>query len=251
MQNVVIAARNPLFILVLATAVLTGLFINGWLFGLGLLVYVLGVAMAARDQRTAQAAQTAAASAARSAAMAQLHSSTFRTLVEEIDRSQAQIARSIGEADSALMRLLQRIDSQSHELVEQAHTLARKGQVIEAYLQQIDHRRIQDQIDDVDTQLARTSDDYTIQQLQDTRRALVERQNHARALETYIGRIIAQLQNIDANLDNVLAETVRLRTADVVSADSASNQVAERLRDLNSDMDSFQQVLDTALGEIR
>jgi hypothetical protein len=33
----------------------------------------------------------------------------------------------------------------------------------------------------------------------------------------------------------------------MVSADSASNQVAQRLSDLNADMDAFQQVLDTAL----
>jgi hypothetical protein len=58
---------------------------------------------------------------------------------------------------------------------------------------------------------------------------------------------MAQLQNICANLNNVLSETVRLRTADAVSADSTSNQVADRLRDLNADMSAFQTMLDTAL----
>jgi hypothetical protein len=249
MQTILMAARNPLFVLVLVTAVLTGLFVSDWLFPLGLLVYVAAVVLATRDQRTVHAARVASQRAARSAAMAELHSSTFRTLVEKIDRTQSQIARSVREADSALGRLLQRIDSQARGLVEQAHALARKGQVIETYLFQIDHRRIQERITEVDAQLARTSDNYTVEQLQDTRRALVERQSSAQALETYISRIIAQLQNIDANLDNVLIETVRLRTADSVSVDSASNQVAERLRDLNNDMDAFQQVLDTALAE--
>ncbi len=66
-----------------------------------------------------------------------------------------------------------------------------------------------------------------------------------------MGRILAQLQNISASLDNVLAETVRLRTADAVSADTATNQVAQRLSDLKSDMDAFQMVLDTALAQSR
>ena len=67
-------------------------------------------------------------------------------------------------------------------------------------------------------------------------------------LTTYVGRIQAQLQNIHANLENVLATTVRLRTADAVSADPLTNQVAQRLSDLKADMDSFQKVLDTALA---
>src|SRR6266508_3451933 len=64
-----------------------------------------------------------------------------------------------------------------------------------------------------------------------------------------LGRMLAQLQNISANLDNVLAETVRLRTADSASADTATNQVAQRLSDLKADMDAFQRVLDTAMTQ--
>ena len=105
------------------------------------------------------------------------------------------------------------------------------------------------QRDGVNQRLAATQDAYTRQQLEETRQALAERQQHARDLETYVGRILAQLQNISASLDNVLAETVRLRTADAVSADTATNQVAQRLSDLKSDMDAFQLVLDTAMTQ--
>ncbi len=70
---------------------------------------------------------------------------------------------------------------------------------------------------------------------------------NAEALQRYGVRISAQLQNIAANMSNVLAETFRLRTSDAASADGATNQVADRLRDLNADMDAFQRLLDTAL----
>ena len=76
----------------------------------------------------------------------------------------------------------------------------------------------------------------------------MEKIQNVRDLDTYIGRISAQLQNISASLDNVLAETVRLRTADAASANSTTRQVARRLADLKSDMDAFQAVLDTALA---
>jgi hypothetical protein len=76
---------------------------------------------------------------------------------------------------------------------------------------------------------------------------LTDRRANAEALQAYGARISAQLQNIAANMSNVLAETIRLRTSDAASADGATNQVADRLRDLNADMDAFQRMLDTAL----
>lgn len=243
MQTFLVAARQPLALAVLLTAIVAGLTVALWLLPLGLLVYAIVVLLAGRDPATA----AAASQQARRAARPQLTSRTFRAIVNKIDRAQQEVARSVAQAPPPLATLLQSVTQQTHDLVEQAHLLASKGQVIEAYLTALNYRQIQDQLNQIDAQIARTQDSYTLQQLRETRTALVDRQSNAQALETYIGRITAQLQNIDANLDNVLAETVRLRTADVVSADSMSNDVAQRLRDLNTDMDTFQRVLDTAL----
>ena len=127
--------------------------------------------------------------------------------------------------------------------------LCEKGEIIEQYLTNVNSQALQDRINTIDRQLTTTTDQYTIHQLQETRDALTDKQNNARDLETYRGRINAQLQNISASLDNVLAETVRLRTADAVSANTTSNQVAQRLSDLKADMDAFQRVLDTALTQ--
>jgi chromosome segregation ATPase len=243
MQTLLIAARRPFALAVLFAAVVAGLTTAIWMLPLGIAVYVATVALAARDP----ALTTIMQQSARSASISRLTSPTFRAIVEEIDRSHRDIERSASQTEGSLAALMQRISDQTRELVSQAHVLATKGQTIEQYLAVVNYRQLHDQINQVDDQLARTSDTYTIQQLQETRKALVDRQTNAQALETYIGRIMAQLQNIDANLDNVLVETVRLRTADAVSIDSTSNQVTERLNDLNSDMDAFQRVLDTAL----
>ena len=163
--------------------------------------------------------------------------------------SASKIVRSVSQASGALGRLLMPIGDQARELVAEAYILCDKGQIIESYLATSNQRALQDQINALDQRIAATHDPYTQQQMQETRQALAERQANARDLETYIGRILAQLQNISANLDNVLAETVRLRTADAVSADTATNQVAQRLSDLKADMDAFQRVLDTALTQ--
>jgi chromosome segregation ATPase len=243
MNDMLTAARQPLNLLVLVVAVLVGLTVANWLLVVGVLAYLVAVFLTARDPATGVAAQRSA----RRASIAKINSPTFRAILNEIDTSQREIERSIAQTSGPLARLLGGVKTQTGDLVDQAHELARKGEIIEQYMKTINLAQLQTQIAHLDGQIARTHDTYTLQQLQETKRALVDRQSNASALQTYIDRINAQLQNIDANLDNVLAETVRLRTADTVSANSASNQVAERLRDLNADMDAFQRVLDTAL----
>jgi DNA repair exonuclease SbcCD ATPase subunit len=235
------AARQPLALLVLVVAIAAGLTVAIWLLPLGLLAYAAMVFLTARDPELIMLAQRPT--------RPRLSSPTFRAQLDSIERTQQEIGRSAAQAGGALTRLLAPIGEQARELVEQAYTLCDKGQVIERYLATTNLRALQDQINSVDQRLGATQDAYTRQQLEETRQALAERQQHARDLETYIGRILAQLQNISASLDNVLAETVRLRTADAVSADTATNQVAQRLSDLKSDMDAFQRVLDTALTQ--
>jgi len=235
------AARQPLALLVLLIAIAAGLTVALWLLPLGLLAYAAMVFLSARDPVLLAYSQRAP--------RPRLSSTTFRAQLDAIERTQQEIGRSVSQATGPLGRLLAPIGDQARELVEQAYTLCDKGQIIERYLATMNHRALQDQVNAVDQRLVATQDPYTRQQLQETRQALVERQGHARDLDTYIGRILAQLQNISANLDNVLAETVRLRTADAVSADTATNQVAQRLSDLKADMDAFQHVLDTALTQ--
>lgn len=242
MTYVLAAARRPLFLLVLLVAVLSGLRVALWLLPLGLIVYAVAVVLTARDPGFVKTSQ-------RTAQRRKISSATFGSLIGEIDRARADIDRSAAQASGPLQRLLAGITDQADALVEQAHELASKGEIIESYLATVDRQELDREIAQIDSQIARTGDDYTLQQLRETRAALVDRRSNADALQTYTGRITAQLRNIAANLSNVLAETIRLRTADAVSADSTGNQVAQQLSDLNADMSAFQQMLDTALAQ--
>lgn len=234
------AARRPLPIMVLVAAIAGGLLVFWWLFPLGLFAYGLIVFLGGHDPQLAAASQRTP--------RPRLSSPTFRAQLGAIERTQEQIGRSVAEAEGPLAALLARIDAQTADLVEQAYELCERGQVIEGYLARVNQSELQQRIAATDQQLAATADPYTRQQLEETRAALAEKQRNAGELTTYVGRIQAQLQNIHANLENVLAETVRLRTADALAADSATTQVAQRLADLKSDMDTFQRVLDTALA---
>ncbi|HEU5086239.1 MAG TPA: hypothetical protein VFT99_02295 [Roseiflexaceae bacterium] len=239
-----LAARQPLALVVLVVAVAAGLTVALWLLPLGLLAYAAMVYLGARDpQLAAQPAPPPRPSRPR------LSSPALRTQLDVIERTQQEIARSASAAGGALARLLMPIVEQSRELVEEAYLLSDKGQTIERYLAGVDAKAIEREIDGLGRQVQLTQDSYTRDQIKQTLAQRQEKLDNVRDLETYNGRILAQLQHIAASLDNVLADTVRLRTADAASADSATNQVARRLSDLKSDMDTFQKVLDTALSQ--
>lgn len=239
-----LAARQPLALIVLLVAIAAGLTTALWLLPLGLLAYAAMVYLNAQDP--ALKFQTPVAPRV---TRPKLTSPTFKAQLDSIERTQQEIGRSASQTNAVLMRLLSPISTQARELVQEAYGLSDKGQTIERYLLTIDRNAIQKEIKALDAQISATQDQYTCEQLQETRRQREEKLTNVRDLETYVGRITAQLQNIGATLDNVLADTVRLRTADAASADATSNQVAQRLADLKSDMDAFQRILDTALSQ--
>ncbi|NJL33129.1 MAG: hypothetical protein HC893_03860 [Chloroflexaceae bacterium] len=237
-----VAARNPLFLAVLVVALITGLTAEIWLLPAGIVVYVLAVVLASRDTRLQARQQSQQRRQG-------LSSRTFLDKINQIEYAQREVEQAIDGATGVLKRTLQQsLGPQTRELTDQAHNLARKGQTIEAYLMQINPMQVQSQIDEITARIQRTTDQYTREQLEGTHQALVAQRESADVLRTYIGRITSQLDNILANLRAMPAQILRMRASDV-DAQMVSEQVAAQLSDLNSDMQSFVSVLDTAIGQ--
>ncbi len=244
MKSLFTAARHPLFITVAVVAVISGLLVAPWLLPLGIMVYIVSVLLAARDPALAARIE-------RNQRSQGLTSPTFVARVNSIEQSRKAVLRALQQTGGPVaQRLRPTIEPQTAELVEQAYTLARKGQDIERYLSQVNHRSLQEQMKEIDRRIAQTSDQYTINQLQGTRQALEHQVESAQVLDTYIGRIKSQLENIDANLDAMPAQFIRLQASDT-DASMASSQIASSLQDMNADMHSFVDMLDNALDQTR
>jgi chromosome segregation ATPase len=240
MSSLLIAARQPLHIVVLLVALLTGVLVTPWMLPLGIGVYVLAVGLASRD---ASLLADVAAKERRKG----LSDPRFLDRINRIEHSRAEVERSLKRAGGAVAsRLGQNVLPQTTHLVEQAYTLANKGQAIEQYLARVNPTQIQNQINSIDARIESTTDQYTIKKLESTREALVEKRDSMQALQTYVGRINSQLDNIAANLDTMPAQIMRMRASDVDTT-MASSQVTQYLSDLNADMDAFVTMLDTAL----
>ncbi|GIV95568.1 MAG: hypothetical protein KatS3mg057_0225 [Herpetosiphonaceae bacterium] len=241
MNSLALAARQPLAVTVLAAAIISGLVVALWLLPLGLVVYLAMVLLASRDPQL----QALAARPTRPRNLAP----AFKHAVDHIERTSGEIERLIASTSGSLRRLLDPIGEQARTLVAHAYGLAEKGAVIDQYCASAQPQQIRQQIAAIDARLAATSDEYTRQQLQSTRAALVEQEQNVTALMTYRERVIAQLTNVAANLDKVYTDTLRLRAAQVTDATSISGQIAEQLNNLNADVDAFQHVLEGALGQ--
>lgn len=241
MKALRIAARQPLAVLVLVAAIFGGLTLTIWWLPLGLVIYGVVVWLAAQDPLL-----TAPPARPRS----RITSPLLRTAINEIERSQREVERAVAGTQGALAGILTNIVTQTRDLVEEAYFLADKGQIIEHYLASNDYQRLTQQVTQLDWQISATIDPFTRQQLEERRKALLDQQKHLQDLRLYIDRIQAQLANIDASLDTILAEVIRLRTADAVAMSSASSNVQQRLADLRSDMEVFRKVLDTAMTGI-
>jgi archaellum component FlaC len=242
MNTLLVAARKPLLLAVPVVAIITGLLVHPWMLPLGIVVYVVSVLLASRDASLLQASQQRKRREG-------ITSPLFAAKISEIERSQQEVERALARVGGPVAaRLSQSVQPQTRALVEQAYTLARKGQDIERFLSRVNDQHIQKQIDQIDARIDKSTDQYTIDQLQGTRKALVEQLNSAQVLQTYIGRINSQLDNIDANLDAMPAQFLRMRASDV-DANMASEEVANHLNDLNADMTAFVGMLDTALHQ--
>jgi chromosome segregation ATPase len=244
MKSLFTAARHPLFLTVAVVAVISGLLVAPWLLPLGIMIYIVSVLLAARDPALAARIE-------RNQRSQGLTSPTFVARVNSIEQSRKAVLRALQQTGGPVaQRLRPTIEPQTAELVEQAYTLARKGQDIERYLSQVNHRSLQEQMKEIDRRIAQTSDQYTINQLQGTLQALKHQVESAQVLDTYIGRIKSQLENIDANLDAMPAQFIRLQASDT-DASMASSQIASSLQDMNADMHSFVDMLDNALDQTR
>ncbi len=242
METILVAARKPLFLAVLGVAILTGLLVSPLLLVAGLVVYVVVVLLAAQDKTLVEQQELRRKRKG-------LHSQTFLYKITLIELAEQEVEKTIHGAGAELRRTLaSTIGRQTEELVDQSYLLAQKGQQIEQYLQRINLAGLQQRINELQQRIQSTLDQYTREQLEQTHRALVGQRDSAAALQTYIERISSQLENIHANLQAMPAQILRMRASEV-DAQLLSEQVANQISDLNTDMHAFMNVLDSAMGQ--
>src|SRR3954454_992594 len=138
------AALRPVNLAILGAAIVAGLAIALWLLPLGLLAYVVAVALTLFDP---QAVVVRPAVPVRTAPQG----TAFQPQLDNINRAQAEIERSVAAAEGPLRPALERITAPVDEIIQEAYSIASKGQLIVDYLQQTS-------MHDLNVQLARVEE---------------------------------------------------------------------------------------------
>jgi hypothetical protein len=236
MNSLIVAARRPLFVLVLLTALASGVFVSIWLLPIGVLSYALAVALASRDPAVMR--QRPASLGGKPSVLAEP--------LERIDRTLEAIDGLSDGAPAALADTFQRVCGQAAELAAQAHDLATRGETVERYL--FAAPPLESDLQRVAAQLAATSDAETRRHLEETRTALMQQQRSVQQLSAALSRTAAQLASIGATLGNARADLVRLRAAPPDDVSRTGGRLSAQLDQSRADLGSFLAELETVLG---
>src|SRR5438045_6521065 len=133
------------------------------------------------------------------------------------------------------------------ELTGTIYDLALKAQSLQASLQGsgIDVEGLQSDILRLENLVKNTKDDFARSQYQATLDGKREQQKNYQDTTEALNRWHAQLDNALATLDTILSQVLRIRSSEVLSLSSATDEVSKSLRDQVDQLKATSDALDT------
>jgi chromosome segregation ATPase len=227
------ALLNPLNLAMLAMAAAAGLCAAWWLFPIGLILWGVMVYSIASDPalRTAQVSESRAPLAQR-----------FQLQFDRLERTQNSITNAIAGANRRVRTVLQPIQNEVDKLVEETHRLCLRMTALENYrVVQSANANLEGELFRVESQIAATADPTVKREYEETKAAIQKRMSAFRAISTQSDLVEAQLGSLNAEIDGVLADVVRLQSLGPDKAGSAVPAIVENLRQQTREVEAFEQ----------
>ena len=142
-------------------------------------------------------------------------------------------------------RDLDRIASQLMPLVQRAVRMALRKQQLAKYLQNVDEKALRSYCTSLEQRIASTTDDVAKAQYMQALQARQAELQTYQSIAQASSRIDSQLENVEATFANWKARVIRIKTADVAGAATASQDLFQELGALNNEID----LLDSSVSE--
>lgn len=142
-------------------------------------------------------------------------------------------------------RDLDRIAAQLMPLVQRAVRMAIRKQQLAKYLQNVDEKALRSYCANLEQRIASTTDEVAKAQYQQALNARKAELQTYQAIAQASSRIDSQLENVEATFANWKARVIRIKTADVAGAATASQDLFQELGALNNEID----LLDSSVSE--
>jgi hypothetical protein len=246
------AMTRPLAAAVVAITIVIGLLISYWFFAVGAAFYLFIVYSSLQDPVESKQVLTEALypDRARKLDLNKLTGGYREALQKALD-TRKRIETAVGETDDpGVRKALADSTGDIDELTATIYDLALKAQSLQASLQssRIDTSGLQSDILRLENLVRNTTDDFSRSQYQATLDGKREQQKNYHDTTEALNRWHAQLDNALATLDTILSQVLRIRSSEVLSLSSATDEVSRSLREQVDQLKATSDALDTVYG---
>ncbi|NPV56968.1 MAG: hypothetical protein HPY76_09920 [Anaerolineae bacterium] len=226
------ALFDPVSIMMLVAAVLSGLLAAWWMFPIGMILWLVMVLVILRDPATRlnQSIQKQRDIAQR-----------FLPAFKRIQRTQVNLYNTISGMDGGTKRVVKLIQREINQLVGEAYLLCRRMTPLENYRQVSESpQKLQAELQSLEVQSQNTSDALVRRELEDSARSLKARLAQQESASSLLNRFDALLAGLANELDTVLTEVMGLQAVCNGMARQHASQIIDRIQEERKQISNFE-----------
>lgn len=249
------AATRPLAAAVVALTTVVGLTVSYWFFPVGAFFYVLLVYSSLQDARESKQVldEVLYPDRARKIDMNKL-SGGYRVALQKALDTRKQIESAVaGTPDVGVRKALAGSTGDLNELTGTIYDIALKAQDLQSAVQssQINVTTLGQDINRLEKQVHSTSDPFSRDQYKATLDGKLQQLQNYNDTAEALNRWHAQLDNALSTLDTILTQVLRIRSSEVLSLSSATDEVSTSLKQEVDALKATSEALDTVYGASR
>ena len=246
------AMTRPLSAAVVAITIIVGLLVNPWFFAVGGAFYVFLVWSTLQDAQESKQVlnEVLYPERTRKLDLNRLQGS-YRAAIQRALGTRKKIETAVAETDDpGIRKALADSTDNLDELTGTIYDLALKAQSVQSALQDysVDTSSVQSDILRLENLVKNTSDSFARSQYQATLDGKRQQLQNYHDTTEAINRWHAQLDNALSTLDTILSQVLRIRSSEVLSLSSATDEVSTSLREQVEQLKATSDALDSVYG---
>lgn len=246
------ALTRPLAGAVLAITIVVGWLVSPWFFVVGAAFYVFLVWSTLQDAQESKQVlnEVLYPERVRSLDLGKLQGS-YRQAIQRALDTRKKIESAVAETDDpGIRRALTDSTDNLQELTGTIYDLALKAQSVQSALQgySVDTGSVKSDIMRLENLVKQTTDTFARDQYQATLDGKRQQMQNYRDTTDALNRWYAQLDNALSTLDTILSQVLRIRSSEVLSLTSATDEVSTSLREQVDQLKATSDAMDQVYG---
>ncbi len=246
------AAAQPIAVAIIVITVAVAILVSPWFIGVGVLFYAFTVYSSLQDAGQSKRVLDEALypERVRKFDLNRL-TGNYRTSMQRAIETRKRIDTAVSDtADASIRKALQDSTNDLDELVGTIYDIALKAQSLLASLQanNVNITALADDVRHLEQTVKTTPDDFTKSQYQATLDGKREQLKNFTDINNAIARWHAQLDNALSTLDTILSQVLRIKSSEVLSLSSTTDDVSSTLRQEVEALKATSDALDEVYG---